>query len=127
MPKQKSSEVVVALRGLSLDAPLTSPDASVKAMEWAKAHPERARENSRRYREKHAEAIKIKRAAYYQANKEKINARAKAWKVANPDKARVIRRRAKNVRRTRKFNEGLQQLASLVKKLQSNPVSQCEP
>ncbi len=47
------------------------------------------REAGRQYRAANKEAIAAKKKAYYQANKEKENARINQWKRNNPDKIRA--------------------------------------
>lgn len=60
-------------------------------------------EKGRLYRERHAEAVRIYRAAKYRNNREQQMADAEEWRQANPDRARAIGRNAAHRRRARQY------------------------
>lgn len=60
-----------------------STKATARAVEWAKANPERAARNKRRYYEKNLEVVRKRSANWRRDNREDYNRQMRDWRLAN--------------------------------------------
>lgn len=72
---------------------------NVRGIAWRAAHPERAREISKKCYEKHTEERHIYNAAHYAANKELVKQKVRAWIEANREKVRDMVQRREALRK----------------------------
>lgn len=63
-----------------------------KVAKWQQEHPERKRANQFRYRNLHAEELRVREQAKRRANPEHAYEVRRAWAVANPEKVREASR-----------------------------------
>lgn len=72
------------------------------------ANPQASRNAVEKYRLSHPEVIARRDAKYYQKYKERQNKKTRQWRKDNPEKYAELNRRKERVRRTRKFENGIE-------------------
>lgn len=76
------------------------------AVAWARKNPERNRDKTKAYNQRHPERRKETNRKYYESNKQIVKDRINAWVEKNPDKIREYGRIHANRRRARKLENG---------------------
>ncbi len=72
------------------------------------ANPQPYRDAAEKYRLSNPEVIARKDARYYKRHSTRLNEKTKKWRKDNPEKYAELNRRKERVRRSRKFENGVQ-------------------
>jgi 5-methylcytosine-specific restriction endonuclease McrA len=78
------------------------------AIEWARKNPEKNRQKTKSYNERHPDRRKETNKKYYQSNASEIRDRVKASMAKNPELYAELGRKHANRRRARKFENGIE-------------------